>query len=483
MRAIMVGLLAAVVAGFVVPAPAAQAAPSTWSVTATANESGRQNVLYGASCISATTCFAAGLSYNQDGSGFTHGLVQRWNGTAWSWSATLTDPTHAIELRAISCATTTFCVAVGGRYAPTGQPYFAHFDGSTWTAVPGPTIEGGGLLGVDCVSPTMCIAVGNGVTQGVIGPLAERWDGQHWTVMPTDTLGATSSLNAVSCASADDCTAVGSNGVASGLVAHFDGATWASIPVPHTSYYDTLYGVACPAADACIAVGVSSPSGNGPPPATIAMRWDGTQWQMTPTGTPGGSLFQGVSCASATECVAVGIRGGNPAGPDVLLRRWDGTAWTSIAVSGAASSEVLLGIACPSAGSCVGVGNQTSDTGTMSTLAVVGTSPPAARVVSVTWSAAEAARLEQVASWLGMRPAELQRESVWFVTFLVNLGSPAPTPASVPTAGNAVTYTNTWDATDVGALDGVKAKFVLSDADATRFSVYFVEFLAALGGH
>ena len=41
----------------------------------------------------------------------------------------------------------------------------------------------------------------------------------------------------------------------------------------------------------------------------------------------------------------------------------------------------------------------------------------------------------------------------------------------------------TWAINELSVLDAVRAKFVLSDSDATRFSVKLIDFLLGLGGH
>lgn len=109
--------------------------------------------------------------------------------------------------------------------------------------------------------------------------------------------------------------------------------------------------------------------------------------------------------------------------------------------------------------------------------------PAPGRSVAVRWSADEYARLQQVATYLGQTPEELQRTGLLFIGFLIGLsGDDAPTPAEINPPGTGATVTSQWAADDVPILDRVKAKYVLNDEDTHRLGVYFLSFLVALAG-
>jgi hypothetical protein len=103
----------------------------------------------------------------------------------------------------------------------------------------------------------VCIAVG--VFDDLT--LAERWDGQNWTIQTTPNPSTTgSNLAGVSCPSVTACIAVGSHwdsatDVEVSLAEGFDGSTWTAQPTPNPAEGGYLYGVSCPSASACIAVG------------------------------------------------------------------------------------------------------------------------------------------------------------------------------------------------------------------------------------
>jgi hypothetical protein len=161
--------------------------------------------------------------------------------------------------------------------------------------------------------------------------LAERWDGQHWTVVPTPATGAADTyLTAVSCSSADACAAVGYTQPGQGLaypgtmlVERWNGSAWAFQVMPHpggSGLSAYLMGVSCPSAARCVAVGFYSVGGTGT--GTIAAAWNGQSWSLQPFAYPSAELL-GVSCAGRLSCVAVG----QSAGFQTAADRWDGSAW------------------------------------------------------------------------------------------------------------------------------------------------------------
>ncbi len=106
----------------------------------------------------------------------------------------------------------------------------------------------------------------------------------------------------------------------------------------------------------------------------------------------------------------------------------------------------------------------------------------APRVVTVTWSASENARLAQIGVDLNVPTAQVQKTSVYLLAFLVGFGSSTPTPVTLPPPNTGATYTDTWQPNEFSVIDGVKTKYVLDDIDATRFSVSIVDFLLSLSG-
>src|SRR5262249_14149141 len=131
------------------------------------------------------------------------------------------------------------------------DPLLEHWNGTTWSLVPGPPAPGNGainLLGLTCPAANSCFAVGSLQTvQGqkiVAKPVIERWNGSTWSIAsnpsPANTLAA--ELNAISCESPTNCVAVGdyisgnfsspSSIAEHALIQRWDGVSWTNVAVP-----------------------------------------------------------------------------------------------------------------------------------------------------------------------------------------------------------------------------------------------------------
>src|SRR5262249_25885741 len=151
------------------------------------------------SCVSSTFCMAVGLSDNNLSAAQTFqppvaSLAEQWDGAAWSVLATPATVTNP-QLATVSCASPTFCVAVGktnslgeagyGRLYPgtASRALVEMWNGATWTvtATPAGSVSRSGLSGVTCTSVTFCVAVGvHSVGNSGEAALAEMWNGSAW---------------------------------------------------------------------------------------------------------------------------------------------------------------------------------------------------------------------------------------------------------------------------------------------------------------
>ena len=134
--------------------------------------------------------------------------------------------------------------------------------------VSGVLAGGGSLSGVACLakgSPA-CWAVGQTVPKGkglvAIHPLVEAWNTRSLALVksPPGRAGDYPELNAIACAAAAACQAVGSRGSgqdeASLLTEGWGGSRWSTEQSPSPLYgFQALTGVACPSASDCWAVG------------------------------------------------------------------------------------------------------------------------------------------------------------------------------------------------------------------------------------
>jgi len=167
-------------------------------------------------------------------------------------------------------------------------------------------------------------------------------------------------LNAIACAGASECWAVGSSGAGDlsasvPIIDAYQGNRWIAVSgVPAIA--GGLNGVACAASDDCWAVGSGA---TGP----LVMRYNGDTWAAVKTpglSSEDGGLF-GISCTGSSDCWAVGqgsAGSGAKQAVGPLLAHFDGSGW--VAVSGPAlpaNDALLSAIACPAAGDCWAVGD------------------------------------------------------------------------------------------------------------------------------
>ena len=185
-----------------------------------------------------------------------------------------------------------------------------------------------------------------------------------WSVVPSPNGNSSSGLSAVAAVSANDIWAVGSSGSQMGsgqtVIENWDGTQWSLVQSPSTgSLYNTLTGVAVVSASDAWAVGWQA---NGGPSQTLIEHWNGTQWSVVPSPSPASvnnELF-GVAAVSATDVWAVGFTQNNTAtGPvePTLTEHWNGTQWSVVKSSSPGSqANNLTSVAAVSANDVWAVG-------------------------------------------------------------------------------------------------------------------------------
>lgn len=209
------------------------------------------------------------------------------------------------------------CEVVGYYNYAKGQRHTlaVHWNGSSWSRQTTTNPDGlsDGLNGVSCMTVSDCEAVGDyedTTLSDTHVTLAEGWNGKAWQTQPTPAAPSGSgALNAVSCATARVCEAVGTSPHAT-LAEGWNGATWQTQDPVNIG--DQLQAVSCPSVTFCDAVG-----GN------VVGHWNGKEW-TTQTGPLPEPL--GVSCPTDTGCEAVGFTAMTPLGAGA--EGSNGTAWT-----------------------------------------------------------------------------------------------------------------------------------------------------------
>ncbi len=239
-----------------------------WTVERTPNPSGATySALAGVTCTAPRACVAVGSYENDSGKHVT--LAEAWNGEQWNITPTPNPGRVASFLFGLSCTSSRACTAVGYylRGAVKVAAFAERWNGKRWMieSMPMPAEAVKTLLyGVSCTTANACTAVGSYEDRaGRSLTLAERWNGKRWTIefTPTPAGAVASVLYSVSCSAASVCSAVGpyrnSGGKQSTLAERWNGDRWS---VQHTpsltgAILSCLYGLACTPKGACTAVG------------------------------------------------------------------------------------------------------------------------------------------------------------------------------------------------------------------------------------
>jgi hypothetical protein len=379
---------------------------TSWHVTATPEPAGALGSGFTAiSCGAPASCVAVGSYGVPSADGSPAALAEAWNGTTWHLMAVPVPPPGpqslpASAFDAVSCTSPTACDAVGG-YSP-GAGLVANlaesWNGTRWVIKPAPDPAGNigsGLAGISCTAADTCEAAGTYYVEqpivtvgGVAIPglaLAESWNGTRWTTRSARNqagAGEYSELNAIACASARACAAIGDQLTSKGLFAplaerwtggHRTGGRWTIQPVvnPAANAESFLQGISCPTPASCTAVGFTTATSGTITSVALAERWDGKRWRIEPTPLPahalGDQLFA-VACPSASDCLAVGdyLKGQAP-----LAEQWNGTRWRVLAVPVAAGTgaSALSAISCEGPRACTAVGYRLDASGNQWALA------------------------------------------------------------------------------------------------------------------
>ena len=351
--------------------------PSNWSIVPSPNVSTTNNEeLDGVSCVTASFCMAVGDV--ETGTAYQT-LTQRWNGSSWSIVAS-PDPSSTLDaqLSAVSCLTTSFCMAVGTATNGTvNQTLAEQWNGANWSIVASPnpsaTVDND-LSDISCTSKSFCVAVGQLSSNSVEQSLIEQWNGSSWSVVASPGLAAGvagNELDGVSCVSSTFCQAVGANFFTSAdsstLVDQWNGTFWSTVSSPNVAGSDNyLSAVSCSGVSFCMAVGESDVENVSQ--LNLAEQWNGTMWSVVPTPNAnaafGNTIFN-VDCFGPTSCVAGGYvntidNSDNTYATQML--NWNGSAWALVNVpqpEATAQDDQVNGVSCVAGAMCVGVGYAT----------------------------------------------------------------------------------------------------------------------------
>jgi hypothetical protein len=261
-------------------------------------------------------------------------------GSGTSWTATEAPlpanagPDWGVQLRSVSCPSTTSCVAVGQYFDPSSgneQGLLVTGSGTTWQATQAPLPANAAarpsvaLYSVACPSSTVCVATGSyNDSSGNEHGLLLTGSGTTWqaTQAPLPANAAANplaSLTMEACRSATSCVATGqyfdSSGNDKGLLVTGSGTSWKArtVPLPANAAASPkvwLYSVACHGNSSCVATGTYQDSSGSY--QALLVTGSGTSWHATQAPLPADALtspgadLSSVACPSTTWCIAAG---------------------------------------------------------------------------------------------------------------------------------------------------------------------------------
>jgi hypothetical protein len=245
--------------------------------------------------------------------------------------------------------------AVGANYTggegPPVQGLIEHWNGSHWSVVksPDPGMNNG-LQFVAGVSPDDIWISGSTMTGQFGTPskiLLEHWNGKQWSIVPSPNPGLTQNgLGGFAAVSKDDVWSVGSYDTTAGtifhtLIMHWNGLQWSVIPSPSPGTNDLLNIVSAVSAQNIWAVGNSTINGVA---RTLIEHWDGSQWSIVPSPNVGthDNVLIGVSAISQSDVWAVGFVNDSNNIMRTLIEHWNGKSWKVVPSPNVGSPTTIL---------------------------------------------------------------------------------------------------------------------------------------------
>lgn len=331
-------LLATLVGAVVAGATPAVAGPATWTSTVASQADGTTPALDAVSCSTTSDCVAVGDVADSGGNRTAAvdaasdvGSVAAPTGT---WTVTASPApagTTSSTLRAVSCPTTDFCAAVGQATDGTGTHLLAAVDAAgTWSAT---------------------------VLPDPVGAVANQYN---------DAM----TLSGISCWAPGACVAVGATPGGTehlAVVETLANGVWTQAATPRARFAQ-LFSVSCPRPGRCVAVGSGSAThGTARDALLVETLRDGTwtRQKLNNHRDDAYSSLDGVSCTSPGRCVAVGGTG-FLAGDLAEYGTWTifaetlgAKGWIGKRLHASAYGSYLApwAIDCPAAGHCMAVGS------------------------------------------------------------------------------------------------------------------------------
>ena len=277
------------------------------------------------------------------------------------------------DLTDVSAISPTDVWAVGSHGPPDqcccpSMPVSLRWNGTGWNDVPVPLPAGyssGKILSVDAAPGSANLwAVGTArVTFGQYGYREDgwllRWDGTQWTTAaifkdPVDPDHGVATVSSIAVINDNDLWVVGGIYGNRSWTLHWDGKALTTIPSPNADEGgNILKDVSAISSNEVWAVG-----------SFMAIRWNGTEWQIVPGQTPRAVHMNSVAAVSSNE---VWITGGTTTCPPIggcvgstLVLRFDGANWSLVPYETVPGSSVVLNAVSASASNDVWIAGSAS---------------------------------------------------------------------------------------------------------------------------
>ena len=241
-------------------------------MTPSPNTSALDNLLVSVAATSATDAWAVGFSFPVGSASTTSSLIEHWNGSSW----TIVPGPAGTVLWSVTATSATNAWAVGDN---TNGLQILHWNGTSWLPTPGPTpsVVLAGVPVVTATSTTNAWLAASISVNGIVAPYTARWNGTSWTQVPPVSVSGENDVHGVASSSATDVWLVG----------------------------DTV------------------PSGQS---RTLTQHGNGTSWTVTPSPSPGtaGNVLNSVTETSASNAWAVGLVTLSTENDATLIEHWNG---------------------------------------------------------------------------------------------------------------------------------------------------------------
>jgi hypothetical protein len=280
------------------------------------------------------------------------------------------------QLLDVSTLATNNAWAVGETSARSPQALIEHWNGRSWTMVPGaiaPGVTSTVLSGVSALAANNVWAVGGGANKSGSFALIEHWNGSTWTIVPAPTTPARSIpiLIKVSAVTPDNIWAAGfeldtAELQDQPLVEHWDGSQWNIVPLKALSTGNViLTGISAISANDVWAVGVSISASK--PAQAVSAHWDGSSWSTStnPTFTSTtSSALTTVATSRHGQILEVGDRFSPTTRQQTLIESPDASGQWRVVSSPSIGSgaNTLSGVAIDERGQSWAVGNYMNPT-------------------------------------------------------------------------------------------------------------------------